>query len=105
MARFDVYPHPDRELRVSTPYLLDVQNSFIDRVGSRVVIPLRTEAAFGPRMRDLNPLVQVAGKNVVLDTAALAAFPAMGLKKPVDNLTNHQREEVVAALDTLFGPY
>ena len=104
MARFDVYLHPEVGMRSTTPFLLDVQNNFIDRMGSRVVIPLRDATAFGLRMRDLNPLFEISGKDVVLDTAALAAFPAAGLKQPVANLLAH-REAIVGALDTLFGSY
>jgi toxin CcdB len=104
MARFDVYPHPDTTKRGLTPFLLDVQNNFIDKLQSRVVIPLRAAAAFGPTMRDLNPLFTISGQSVVLDTAALAAFPASVLKKPVTNLST-QSQDVVAALDTLFGSY
>jgi len=59
MARFDVYTHPEAEMRSTTPFLLDVQNNFIDRVASRVVIPMRDAVAFGPRMRDLNPLFDI----------------------------------------------
>ena len=104
MARFDVYPHPDLDLRKRTPYLMDVQNDFIDKVESRVVIPMRQTEAFGPRMRDINPVFEIAGKSVVLDTAALAAFPASGLKKAVANLSS-RRGDISAALDTLFGSY
>ena len=32
MAQFDVYAHPDARMRERTPYLLDVQNSFLDRI-------------------------------------------------------------------------
>ena len=39
MARFDVYPHPDAAMRAVTPFLLDVQNNFIDQLQSRIVIP------------------------------------------------------------------
>jgi toxin CcdB len=88
MARFDVYPHPEASLRKRTPYLLDVQNSHIDRIASRVVIPLR--------------LAEVGGKAVVLDTAALAAVPLAELKKPITNL-GPQRDSIAAALDVLFG--
>ena len=104
MARFDVYPHPEVGMRSTTPFLLDVQNNFIDQVASRVVIPMRDADAFGPRMRDLNPLYDIAGRSVVLDTAALAAFPAAGLKQAVTSLSA-QREDIVGALDTLFGSY
>ncbi len=104
MARFDVYAHPDAELRKFTPYLLDVQNSYIDNLATRVVLPLRAASAFSLAMRDLNPAFQVKGKDVVLDTAAIAAFPASGLSKPVANLAAGSAE-IVAALDTLFGSY
>ena len=104
MARFDVYPHPEAGLRAATPFLMDVQNNFINRVGSRMVIPLRHADAFGPCMRDLNPQFEVSGKPVVLDTAAMAAFPAAALKKPIASLAAKQAD-IVAALDTLFGSY
>jgi toxin CcdB len=102
MARFDVYPHPDAALRKRTPYLLDVQNSHIDRIATRVVIPLRLAEDFALRMRDLNPVFEVGGKAVVLDTAALAAIALAELKKPTTNL-GAQSAAVIAALDVLFG--
>ncbi len=104
MARFDAFPHPDKFWRATTPYLLDVQNDFISGLASRIVIPLRTKESFGLQMRDLNPLVTVAGKTLVLDTAALAAFPTSGFKKPAANLAA-SRVEIEAALDTVFGGY
>ncbi len=104
MARFDVYPHPEPGLRRQTPYLMNVQNDFIDKVESRVVIPLRHAEAFGLRMRDINPVFEIAGISVVLDTAALAAFPSGKLNKPVTNLSS-KRDDINTALDTLFGSY
>ena len=104
MARFDAYANPDPDERGHTPYLLDVQNEHISSLQSRVVIPLRSEAAFGPRARDLNPLLDVAGQAVVLDTAALAAVPLALLRPPALPLTSG-RAELLAALDTLFGGY
>ena len=104
MARFDVYAHPDAVLRKKTPYLLDVQNSHISRIATRVVVPLRPASLFTQPMRDLNPMFEIAGKQVVLDTAALAAIPSAELKKPVLNLAS-QSNTIVAALDVLFGAY
>lgn len=104
MARFDIYPHPDAVLRKKTPYLLDVQNNHISRIATRVVIPLRAANLFTQPMRDLNPAFDVAGKQVVLDTAALAAVPSAELKKPVLNLAS-QSAAVIAALDVLSGAY
>jgi toxin CcdB len=104
VARFDVYANPEASERRHTPYFVDVQNEFIDSLATRVVIPLRKEAVFGARARNLNPVLIVAGDGVVLDTAALAAVPLSELRKRVGNLAEH-RAEVLEALDTLFGAY
>jgi toxin CcdB len=104
VTRFDAYANPDASERRHTPYLVDVQNDFIDALTTRVVIPLRKESAFGPRARNLNPVLIVAGDSVVLDTAAIAAVPVSELRKRVSNLREH-RTLVQEALDTLFGAY
>ena len=104
MARFDVHANPQASERKLTPYLLDVQNDFIDALNTRVVIPLRREAAFGPKARNLNPVVVVGADNVVLDTAALGAVPVSELRRPVANL-RHDSAAILEALDTLFGAY
>lgn len=104
MARFDVYANPDRAERRTTPYFLDVQNDYIDGLQSRVVIPLRHEAAFGPRARDLHPVLVVGGERLVADTAALGAVPAADLRRPVAQLKD-ARHDILAALDTLFGSF
>ena len=104
MARFDVYRHPDVTLRKATPYLLDVQNDYISAMETRVVLPIRTAKMFGLPMRDLNPMLDIDGVQVVLDSAAIAAFPAAELRSPVINLRAHA-DLIVNALDTLFGSY
>jgi toxin CcdB len=102
--RFDVYANPEVAERKQIPYLLDVQNDYIDALTTRVVIPLRRESVFGPRARNLNPAFIIAADNVVLDTAALGAIPASELRKPVANL-REARAVIQEALDTLFGAY
>ncbi len=102
MARFDVYAHPDAVLRKKIPYLLDVQNEHLARIATRVVVPLRSAHQFDRPAHGLNPVFEIAGNQVVLDTAALAAFPASELTKPLVNL-QRQAGDVVGALDILFG--
>lgn len=104
MARLDVYANPDAAERRHTPFFVDVQNDYIADIETRVVIPLRREAAFGPRARDLHPLLQVAGEPVVLDTAAIGAVPTAELRKRVGDLCA-ARAEIQEALDALFGAY
>jgi|GEM_PF-100833 len=104
VARFDVYAHPDASLRKKTPFLLDVQNDHLKRIGTRVVVPLRPASHFPLPMKDLNPTFEIAGKDVVLDTAALGAFPLSELKNPVTNL-RLENGKIIGALDLLFGAY
>ena len=104
MARYDVYANPQASERKRTPFLLDVQNDYIDSLTTRVVVPLHTEAAFGPRARNLNPSFSVAGSSVVLDCAALGAIPSSELRKAIASL-REERAAIQEALDTLFGAY
>jgi toxin CcdB len=104
MGRFDVYANPEAGERKHTPYFLDVQNDYIAGLETRVVIPLRREAVFGPRARALHPLVNLGAEKLVLDTAAIGAVPTSELRKVVGRLTE-ARAEVQEALDALFGAY
>ena len=104
MARFDVYRHPDAALRKFTPFLLDVQNDYISSVDTRVVLPMRAARLAGVPMRGLNPSFEIGGLEVVLDTPAIAAFPAAELSNPVLSLRAHAHP-IIDPLDTLFGSY
>ncbi len=104
MARFDIYANPYAPERMHTPFVLDVQNDHLGPLATRVVIPLRNPKGFGPLAGSLNPLLQVNGEPLVLDTAALAPVPASLLKRPVGR-ADTQRDTVGDALDTLFGAY
>ena len=104
MARFDVYRHPDAKQRVTTPFLLDVQNEYISGLQTRVVLPLRSAERVAIPLRDLNPALEVEGVSVILDAAAIGAVPLSMLKSPVGNL-RAQAHLIVSALDALFGAY
>lgn len=102
MARFDVYANPEPADRKLIPFMLDVQNDFLDALDTRVVVPLWAGAAFTARTRRLNVELEVAGKKVVMDTAGLGTIPISELRRPVANLSEH-RLTIQDALDTLCG--
>jgi toxin CcdB len=104
MARYDVYAHPDPVQRKTTPYLLDVQNNYIDAVATRMMVPMRDRRIVDKPLRDLNPIFEIEGKSVLLDTTAMGAFPAHPLKKPVARLAS-QATVISSALETLLGGY
>ena len=104
MARFEVFANPTVSERAHTPFVLDVQNDHLGPLATRIVIPLRAPAGYGPPARGINPLLDVNGTPVVLDTAALAPVQAHLLKRAVCT-QEAWRDEVLDALDTLFGSY
>lgn len=104
MARFDVFTNPFAPERNETPYVLDVQNDHLGPLGTRVVIPLRNPKGFGKPAGGLNLVLEVENRPVVLDTAALAPVGANLLTRPVAHL-GPLRNQVLDAIDTLFGAY
>ncbi len=104
MPRFDVYANPDSSERDTVPYYLDVQNNFLDTIQTKMVVPLHLAHRLDLRVRNLNPVFEVKGKSVVMNTAGMGAVPASELRRPVGNLTAQQLE-ITDALDTLFGGY
>ena len=101
VARFDVYANPDLDERAEVPFLLDVQNTFIE-VETRVVVPLNSARLFKKAARGLNPQLIVMGKEVIMNTTALGAVPASDLRRPIANMGSHQAL-IQEALDTLLG--
>jgi toxin CcdB len=104
MARYDLYANPLSAQRKATPYFLDAQNSHLDFMAARVVVPLRREKAFGPRAKRLHPMIEFEGEALVLDTGAIGAVPAAELMRPLASLAT-ARADIQEALDTLFGAY
>ena len=104
MARFDVYANPDANERKVLPYLLDVQNDHLHALETRVVIPLRSASMVQLRAKGLHPELEVTGKAVVMETAAIGAIPTSELRRPVANLSRDQLT-IQDALDTLFGSH
>ena len=104
MARFDVYAHPDPQERKQIPYLLDVQNSYLDLIDTKVVIPLYKSGYLARPIKDLNPTLNIQGTDVILNTAELSAIPAKMLRKPLTNAAADQ-VAIQTALDSLLGSY
>lgn len=105
MARFDVYRNEGRSAKTA-PYLIDVQSNVISGLATRIVIPLRSLAAFGSVTlpEDLFPMIPVLGKKYFIDTPQLAAIPASELKSRIGSFQDYQFE-IQAALDRVFGAH
>ena len=99
MAQFDVYPNPSKTSRAHYPYLVDIQNSLLTDLATRIVIPLGNRAAFGGNaMRGLTPEITFNGQELLLLTPQISSVPEKHLKTPVGTLS-HFRGQIVGALD------
>jgi toxin CcdB len=104
MARFDVFPNPSQ--RSAVPYVVDVQGNHLSGLATRVVIPLRRLDSFAPvpLPPDLIPVFTIEGIECMLDTPTLGAIPRNELGKPVASLL-YRQDEIISALDRLFGSW
>ena len=105
MARFDVYPNPGAHAN-TTPYLLDVQSDLLNGLDSRMVIPLRSLEHFAKVKLPtrLTPVLEVDGKDYLLETPKMAAVPSRILRNATASLSD-QQAQITGAMDFLFQGY
>jgi len=101
MARLDVYPMPGPR---GVGYVLNVQASLLDHLGTRVVVPLVPAERTSPPIKELNPVFDIDGEPHVMVTQALAAVPLNELKRARFSLDTHH-EAITRALDILLIGY
>lgn len=99
MAQFDVYINPSRNTRTAFPYIVDIQNSVISDIATRIVIPLGKLNNFkSEKLKGLTPEVEYEGESFLLLTPQIASIPSKILIQPIGSLS-HLRDEIVAAID------
>ena len=105
MARFQIYRnHGIRSARA--PFLVDVQNDFLDALGTRIVVPLLIASVLKHRPTgDLYPIIRVNGEDHVMSTPELAAVSLTILKSAVCSVSESERSLIQEALDRVFGAY
>ena len=99
MAQFDVYPNPSKATRQAYPYLVDVQNTIIEDLDTRLVVPL-TPSQSKPKMlmAKLTPEVYIDGKAHLFLTPQMASVPKDILKQPIGTLAV-SRSVLIDAID------
>ncbi|PNS09321.1 CcdB family protein [Solilutibacter silvestris] len=102
MSQFFVYANADAASKKQIPYWLNVQSDLIGMVDSRVVVPLIAIERAGTPISRLMPLLEVDGKNMVLDTTQITNAPKRMLGKKVVDLSR-ERSVIMAALDMLIS--
>jgi toxin CcdB len=105
MARFHIYQNTSTRSAVA-PFLVDVQNDFIESLATRIVIPLMAANAIKRKPTgDVFPLIQVLGTAYFLFTHELAAAPLTRLRTIVGTVNVEDRIKIQNALDRVFVAY
>lgn len=85
------------------PYLLDIQSPLLDRLATRVVVPLYPADRMPfPAVSQLSPEFEIEGGAYRLLTPNIAAMPRKWLGRSVLDC-RAQSHTIVAALDTLIS--
>ncbi len=95
MARFDVYANRNGE-----GFLLDVQADLIQKLNTRVVVPLIPLDAAPAAADRLNPMFEVQGVEVSMLTQFIAAVPSAELTAFVASLDS-ESDSIYSAIDFL----
>ena len=102
MSQFVVFSNPDKATSRTYPYFLDVQNSLLEQLNTRVVIPFSALTSLKQKKAEkLCPMFWIDDKEHVLLTHQITAVPKSMLKKEVVDLTPF-RIEILSAIDVLI---
>jgi toxin CcdB len=103
MAQFDVYVNPTPGARASFPYLVELQSAQLERLPTRLVMPLQRLARAPAGMpRRLAQMIDVHGESLYLAAHQCAALPATALRTPVGSALPH-RAAIIDALDAVVS--
>jgi toxin CcdB len=103
MEQFSLYANQDPSSNEAYPYFVDVQNDLLSELNSRLVIPLTPLSKLNNRhAKQLCPVFEIAGDDLVLLTHQMTAAPVKILKTKVGSLAE-RRYEILAAIDLLIS--
>jgi toxin CcdB len=101
MAQFDVYVNPQPNTRKFVPYVVDIQSALIDRLPTRLVVPLTWEQTkTGKLPVNLCPKVEIEGEALSLMPHLASPLGLRSLGRPVTSIASHGAE-ILAALDAV----
>ncbi len=103
MKQFDVYVNTNKDTNKTYPYFVDVQNSMLDSLNSRVVIPLTPMGKPNKNYPDnLCPVIEIMSKKFALLTHQITSVSTNFLKKQEGTMLDN-KDELVEAIDFLIS--
>ena len=103
MSQFMLYRNTDSSSNEAYPYFVNIQNSLLDSLTSRVVIPLSPHTALkNTDVKKLCPVIDIDGDKFVLLTHQITSVPTSILIEEAASL-EHSRYKIVDAVDMLIS--
>ncbi|ALP53835.1 plasmid maintenance protein CcdB [Candidatus Tenderia electrophaga] len=103
MTQFALYKNEDSASNTTYPYFVDVQNSLLADLNSRLVIPLTPHSALGNTdVKRLCPVFHFDEGDFVLLTHQMTSAPKSILKTEAGSLAEF-RYEILTAIDMLIS--
>ncbi|MCL4759145.1 MAG: CcdB family protein [Rhodocyclaceae bacterium] len=101
MGQFSIHRNCNKASAARYPFLLDVQAPLLDRLDTRLVIPLTPLESFdGKAMSVLSPVFDIDGCAYVLLTPQMAGIARKELGAAIADLSD-RRDLIIAAIDLL----
>lgn len=101
MNQFDLYVNNDPDSNNEYPYIVDVQTALIERLNSRVVIPLTEAKPEQVLPNNLCPKIKIGQQSYYLLTYQITTVSKAFLKEKAGTLALN-RSDIMNALDFLF---
>jgi len=102
MPQFDIHVNANPASKAQYPYLIDVQSSLLENLGTRLVVPLILKTRFGDKtIKNLTPTLMVKDQEFLVLTPQLAAINKKQLGMAIDNCKAF-RHEIVSSIDFLI---
>ena len=99
MAQFDVFRNPSSKTNKAYPFLVDVQNSVIDQLATRLIVPLtKNKTSNSLYIKSLTPEIEFEGETYLFLTQQLNSIPEDALKDYIGSL-EQSRELLIDAID------
>jgi toxin CcdB len=101
MAQFVIHQYKNATSKSIIPYLLDIQNSFLEDLETRLVIPIYPATILlGKRLTKLTPTIEIDGVDYFLMIPELASISKTHLGVEIVNISQH-RTMVLSAIDLM----
>ena len=102
MPQFSVYKNQDKRSKDAYPYFVDVQNSLLSDLNTRLVIPFaKPSSLHNTEVERLCPVISINGSDYVLLSHQLTSVPISVLSKEEISIESF-RYEILDAIDMLI---